>query len=186
MALMNTPTPRVWLATFVALVFTIGVLTGVVVERTWLRPAFIGGGGGPQGSGGPGGPGGPGRGGPGRGADGRGPEGRGPDGRGPGRGGQNFGPQPKQFVENLTKEVKLTDAQQAEIFKLLEAQETRLRAMQDDARATFIREQEALHEKIAALLTPEQATAFRAMAAQRTGRRGGGPGRGPGPPQGRD
>src|SRR6185436_5487770 len=115
MALMNSPTPRVWLATFVALVFTIGVLAGVVVERSWLHPAFVGGRGGPQRGGGPGGPGGPGRG-----QDGRGPEGRGgPGGRGGGRGGPMFGPPPQQYVEDLTKEVKLTDAQQAEVLKLL-------------------------------------------------------------------
>ena len=167
MSLMNTPTPRVWLATFVALVFSIGLLSGIVVERTWLHPAFTGGRGGPQRSGGPGGPGGPGR-------DGRG----GPLGRGGGRGGPLFGPPPQQYVEDLSKEVKLTDAQQAEVLKLLQAQETRLRTMQEDARSTFVREQEALHDKIAALLTPEQATAFRAWVTTRTGRRGG-----PGPPR---
>src|SRR5688572_2086851 len=160
---MNTPAPRVWLATFVALVFTIGLLTGMVVERTWPRPGFADGRGGPSRLGGPGGPGGPGRGGP----------GRGPDGRGLGRGGPMFGPPPQQYVEDLAKEVKLTDLQQAEVLKLLETQETRLRAMQEDARATFMREQEALHAKIAAVLTPEQATAFRAWVTTRTGRRGG-------------
>ena len=173
MPFLNTPTPRVWIATFVALVFTIGLLTGVVVERTWRHPAFTGGRGGPQRPGGPGGPGAPGRGGPGR-----GPDGRGPDGRGPGRGGPMFGPPPQQYVEDLSKEVKLTDAQQAEVLKLLEAQEVRLRAMQEDARTTFIREQEALHDKIAGVLTPEQATAFREWVTKRTGRRGG-PGQGP-------
>ena len=89
-----------------------------------------------------------------------------------------FGPPPQQYVEDLSKEVKLTDAQQAEVLKLLEAQEVRLRAMQEDARTTFIREQEALHDKIAGVLTPEQATAFREWVTKRTGRRGG-PGQGP-------
>jgi Spy/CpxP family protein refolding chaperone len=93
-----------------------------------------------------------------------------------------FGPPPQQYVEDLSKEVKLTDAQQAEVLKLLQAQETRLREMQDDARTTFIREQEALHDRIAAVLTPEQATAFRAWVTTRTGRRGG-PGPGQGPPR---
>jgi hypothetical protein len=171
MSLMNTPTPRVWLATFVGLVFTIGVLTGIVVDRSWLNPAFTGGRGGSPRLGGPGTPGGPGRGGPeGRGA-------RGPGG-GPGRGGPMFGPPPQQYVEELSKEVKLTDAQQAEVLKLLQTQEPRLRAMQEDARATFIREQEGLHDRIAALLTPEQAAAFRTWVTQRTGR-----GRGQGPPR---
>ena len=180
MPLMNTPTPRVWIATFVALVFAIGLLSGIVVERAWLHPAFVGGRGGPQR--GPGGPGGPGR--DGRGPDGRGPDGRGgPGGRGGGRGGPMFGPPPQQYVEDLSKEVKLTEAQQAEVLKLLEAQETRLRAMQEDARATFIREQEALHDTIASVLTPEQATAFRTWVTTRTGRRGGGPAPGPRPPR---
>jgi Spy/CpxP family protein refolding chaperone len=153
-------------------VFTIGVLAGIVVERSWLHPAFVGGRGGPR-FGGPGGPGDPGRG-----PDGR-PDGRGgPDGRnnrGQGRGGPMFGPPPQQFVEDLSKEVKLTDAQQAEVLKLLEAQETRLRSLQDESRKVFISEQEALQNKIAALLTPEQATAFREWSTKRIGRRGGPP-----------
>ena len=165
MSLMNPPTPRVWVATFVALVFTIGVLTGVVVERSWLHPSFVGGRGGPR----DGGAGGPGR--EGRGPDGRGPDGRG--GRGSGRGVPMFGPPPRQYVEDLAKEVKLTDTQQAEVLKLLQEQETRLRSMQEEARATFIREQEALHNKIAALLSPEQAATFRKWVTTRTGRRGG-------------
>ena len=87
-----------------------------------------------------------------------------------------FGPPPQQYVEELSKEVNLTDAQRAEVLNLLQAQETRLRKMQEDTRATFIREQEAVHDKIAAVLTPEQAAAFRAWVTTRTGRRGGGPG----------
>jgi Spy/CpxP family protein refolding chaperone len=174
MPLVNTPTPRVWLATFVALVFTIGVLAGIVVERSWLHPAFVGGRGGPR----FGGPGGPGE--PGRGPDGRGPDGRGgPDGRN-GRGGGRpmFGPPPQQYVEDLSKELKLTDPQKSEVLKLLEAQETRLRSLQEESRKVFISEQEALQNKIAALLTPEQATAFREWSGRRMGRRGG-PGAGP-------
>ena len=89
-----------------------------------------------------------------------------------------FGPPPQQYVEELSKEVKLTDSQQAAVLKLLETQEARLRTMQEAARATFIREQEALHNQIAAVLTPEQATAFRAWVTTRTGRRSG-----PGPPR---
>jgi hypothetical protein len=88
-----------------------------------------------------------------------------------------FGPPPQQYVEDLSREVKLTGAQQAEVLKLLQAEETRLRTMQEETRATFIREQQALHDKIAAALTPEQATAFRAWVLTRTGRRGGPPGR---------
>jgi Spy/CpxP family protein refolding chaperone len=174
-AVRNTPAPRVWLATFVALVFTIGLFTGVVVERTWLHSAFTGDRNEPSKAEGPSGQGEPGRGGAGRGSEGRGPAGRGAEGRGLGRGGPMFGPPPQQYVEDLSKEVHLTDAQQAEVLELLQAQETRLRAMQEDTRATFIREQEAVHDKIAAVLTPEQAAAFRAWVTTRTGRRGGGP-----------
>ncbi|HQX81359.1 MAG TPA: hypothetical protein PKW63_06345 [Vicinamibacterales bacterium] len=162
---MITPTPRVWIATFVGLVFTIGLLTGIVVERTWLRRAgssFQGRfGGGP---GGPGSPGGPSRGGPGSG------QGRG----GPGRGGSMFGAPSQQYVDDLSREVTLTDAQRAEVLTLLQAQETRLRTMQDDARKVFIQEQEGLHDKIAAVLSPAQAETFRKWVTTRTGRGRGG------------
>jgi hypothetical protein len=154
---------RLWLAAFVGLVFTIGVLVGVVVERSWLHPAFVGGrtgGPGMSKGGGPGGPGGPGRG-----------SGRGDRGGGPGRGGPMFGPPPQEYVTALTREVQLTETQQAEVLKLLEAQETRLRAMQEDARAVFIKEQEGLHDRIAASLTTEQAKAFREWVTKRTGLR---------------
>ena len=161
---MNAPSPRVWLATFVTLVFTIGLLAGVVLERTVLHPQ------GPRGQGvqgarGPGGPGG--QGGPGQGL---GSRGRG----GPGRGGPMFGPPPQQYVDDLGREVQLTDAQRTEILTLLQAQETRLQTMQEEARRVFIQEQEGLHERIAAVMTPEQAMAFRAWITRRTGMRGGG------------
>lgn len=163
MSLLKALSSRVWLATFVGLVFTIGLLTGVVVERTWMHRGFASGPGGQARSGGPDGPGGPGR------AIGRGPGGS-------GRGGPRFGPPPQQYVEDLARDVNLTEAQQAEVLTLLKAQEARLRTMQDEARAVFIREQEGLHDRIAAALTPEQATAFRAWVTTRTGRRGGGSG----------
>lgn len=162
---MNAPTPRVWIATFVTLVFTIGLLAGIVVERTVLHPrdgrgpGMLGSrgpdGGGPRGPGGPGSPGG--------------------RGRGTGRGGPMFGPPPQQYVEDLGREVQLSDAQRAEILTLLQAQETRLQGMQEEARRVFIEEQEGLHERIAAVMTPEQATTFRAWITRRTGLRGGGP-----------
>jgi hypothetical protein len=167
MSPVSSPTPRVWIATFVTLVFTIGVLAGIVIERAWLHRSFGPERGGPRftGQGGPGEPG-------------RGPGGRGPDARigsGRGRGGPMFGPPPQQYVEDLSREVKLTESQQAEVLKLLQAQEARLRSMQEEARNTFIREQEGLHDKIAAVLTPEQATAFRTWVTTRTGRGRGGP-----------
>lgn len=159
MPLMHSPTQRVWVATFIGLVFTIGILAGVVLERTWLHPSFVGDRVGPR-LVGPGGP---------RG----GPEGRGPGGRGTGRGGPMFGPPPQQYVEDLTREIKLTETQQAEVLKLLEAQEARLRTLQEESRKVFISEQQGLHDRIAALLTPEQAATFREWAQRRTGRRGG-------------
>lgn len=172
MPLLNAPTPRVWLATFVALVFSIGVLAGVVIERSWLHPSFTGRGG-PRFTGGPGGPGGP------AGSRPEGP-GRGP-GRGGGRGGPMFGPPPQQYVKDLAEEVKLTEAQQAEVLKLLEAQETRLRSLQEESRKIFISEQEQLHNRIAALLTPDQAAVFKTWVTSRMGRGRGGPG--PGQPR---
>jgi len=163
---VNAPSPRVWLATFVTLVFTIGLLAGIVVERTVLHqqgPRGLG----LQGSRGPGGPGGS----AGRGLGGPG----GVRGRGPGRGGPMFGPPPQQYVDDLGREVQLTDTQRADILTLLQAQETRLQQMQEDARRVFIQEQEGLHERIAAVMTPEQVTVFRAWITRRTGLRGGGP-----------
>jgi hypothetical protein len=162
---VNAPSPRVWLATFVTLVFTIGLLAGIVLERTVLREQGPRGPG-IQGSRGPGGSGG--QGGPGQGL---GSRGRG----GPGRGGPMFGPPPQQYVDDLSREVELTDTQRAEILTLLQAQETRLQTMQEEARRVFIQEQEGLHERIAAVMTPEQNTAFRAWITRRAGQRGGGP-----------
>lgn len=158
-----SPTPRVWIATFIGLVFTIGVLTGVVVERVWLNPGFTGGPGMQARGGGPGGPGGPGR--------------NGGPGRGPGRGGPVFGPPPQQYVTELSNQVQLTDTQRSAILSLLDAQEARLRTLQDDSRKVFLAEQQALHDKIAALLTPDQVTAFRAWVTTRMGQRGRGQGR---------
>jgi hypothetical protein len=54
-----TPSTRVWIGTFVALVFLIGGMAGVVVDRMWLLPARVPlglgpGGGSGRGGGGPG------------------------------------------------------------------------------------------------------------------------------------
>lgn len=152
---LTRSTPRVWIATFIALVFTIGVLTGVVVERAWLHQMFVRGPGSMIRGGGPGGPGR--NGGPGRGA-------------GVARGGPMFGPPPQQYVTDLSNQVQLTDNQRADILALLEAQEVRLRALQDEARKMFLAEQGALHDKIATLLTPDQARVFRAWVTTRMGR----------------
>ncbi len=82
-----------------------------------------------------------------------------------------FGPPPAMYVEDLNREVQLTDAQRDQILALLRAQEDRLREMQDEARRLFIAEQDGLHDRIAATLTPEQAQAFRAWVTRRTGLR---------------
>ena len=162
---MQSPSPRVWLVTFVTLVFTIGLLAGIVLERTVLHrsgPALRGSGPVAGGPGGPGGRGGPGRGGPG-----------GQSGRG--RGGPMFGPPPTQYVDDLSREVQLTDEQRTEILALLHTQEAHLQQMQEGARQVFIQEQSGLHDRIAAVLTPDQATAFRTWITRRTGQRGSGP-----------
>ncbi len=164
---MQSPSPRIWLVTFVTLVFTIGLLAGIVLERTVLHrsgPALRGESPVVGGPGGPGGRGGQGRGGPG-----------GQNGRGQGRGGPMFGPPPTQYVDDLSREVQLTDQQRTEILALLRTQEAHLQAMQQDARQVFIREQEGLHDRIAAVLTAEQASAFRTWITRRTGQRGSGP-----------
>ena len=159
---MKMPSPRVWLATFMTLVFTIGLLGGIVLERTVLNQS--GPGSRVQESRGPGG----------QGARGPGiPGARGPGGRG--RGGPMFGPPPAEYVDALGRAVDLTDAQRTEILTLLQAQETRLQQMQEDARRVFIQEQSDLHDRIAAVMTPDQATDFRAWVTERTGLRGRGP-----------
>lgn len=167
---MNPPTRTVWVATFVGLVFSIGLLAGIIVERKFLAepgPAFRGGPGqGPGSGGGPGSPGG-GRG-QGGGRRGGGPGGPGGPGGGPGRGG--FGAPPEVYVQELAREIALTEPQRAAILELLKAQEVRLRDQQEQARKTFASEQQALHDRIAAALSPEQATAFRTWVERRTGR----------------
>lgn len=86
-----------------------------------------------------------------------------------------FGPPPQQYVDQLHREVTLTDTQRADILRLLQEQEARLQQMQEEARRVFIEEQENLHDRIAGVMTPDQATAFRAWITRRTGVRGGGP-----------
>lgn len=71
--------------------------------------------------------------------------------------------------------MNLTEAQRIAILSLLQTQEAKLISMQEEARKVFIAEQAALHEKIAAVLTPEQAESFKTWVTRRTGR-----GRGPG------
>jgi hypothetical protein len=168
-----TVSPRVWLVTFVSLVFVIGVSAGVLVDRTWLihdgRPFRSG----------PGGPGGP---------DGRGPGGPG----GPGRGlPPLIGPSSDRLIEDLDNELHLTAEQRQKIQSILEAHRPQVRALQDDARKKFTDEQQKLQDEIAATLTKDQATHFLDLMARRPldpggpGRRGG-PRGGPGHRDGRE
>lgn len=158
--------PRTWLATFIALVFMIGLSAGVLVDRTLLddRPGVRSRGGeGRSGGGGGGGD----RGGP------------GPIGLyGP------LGPPPERFVADLARDLELSDEQRASILAILEEQRPRVQELQEQARAQFTAAQQALFDAIAAELTPEQATRFQERTArQREGGRGG---RGGGRDRGRD
>lgn len=75
-------------------------------------------------------------------------------------------------MNELNAQVELSEQQRADILALLQAQETRLGELQNQARQTFIEEQQALHDRIAALLTPAQAETFRTWVARRTGQNG--------------
>ena len=142
-----TISPRVWLATFVSLVFVIGVSAGVLVDREWLlgRPGI--------GRPGPGGRGGPG---------------------GPSPGGPLVGPPPERIVADLDAELHLSDAQRQQILTILDAHRPRVRALQDDARKKFSDEQRLLQDEIAKTLTADQAARFRELQARQPpgGRRG--------------
>ena len=148
-----TVTPRVWLATFVALVFMVGVSAGVWIERVWLddRPGFMRG---------PG---------PGPGREG----GRG--GRGPGG---PPGPPPERLVADLDRALDLSDAQENQIRQILESQRATIQQLQNESRERFTAMQRDLDAAIAAVLTPEQSAKFKDWASRersgppRGGRRG--------------
>lgn len=136
-----TVTPRVWLATFVALVFMVGVSAGVWIDRVWLddRPGFMRG---------PG---------PGPGREG----GRG--GRGPG---SPPGPPPERLVADLDRELDLSDAQENQIRQILEAQRATIQQLQNESRERFTAMQRELDTAIAAVLTPEQSAKFKDWASR--------------------
>jgi hypothetical protein len=160
-----TISPRVWLATFIALVLMIGVSAGVLIDRTFLLRGRDGGRfvqGGPNGPGDRGGRGGPG-----------------------GPGGQLVGPPPDRIVADLDAELHLSEAQRDQIRAILDAHRPRVRELQDAARKTFSDEQKLLQDEIAKALTADQATRFREMRARQPELGPGGPGggrRGPGGP----
>jgi hypothetical protein len=160
-----TPSPRIWIVTFAALVFLIGGLAGIVADRTWLLPNGV-----PRQTLGPG----PGAGG-----------GRGP---GPGRGGGPLVVQgPERVIADLNNELSLSADQQTAIRAILEAWRPRVQALQNTARAEFATAQQELHAEISKTLTPEQAARFREISSQLLlqGGRGPGGGAGLGPPPGR-
>jgi uncharacterized membrane protein len=176
-----TPSPRIWFATFAALVFLIGGLAGVVVDRQWLLPR-PGAGAAQQGQGlGPGrglGPGG----GLGAGA------GLGP-GAGLGRGGGPLLQGPERVISDLDSALTLTAEQKVAIRQLLADWRPRVQELQDNARNEFVAAQSALHEAISKILTPDQAKRFDEISAPLLqggrGPRGGGMGMGQGPGAGR-
>lgn len=153
-----TPSPRVWFATFVTLVFLIGGLAGVVVDRLWLTPRA-----GVQGE----------LFGWGRGS------GRGP---GPGRGPGQMAQSPERVIADLDQQLTLTTDQETAILKILEAWRPRVQAIQESTRTQFQEMQQQLREEIAGTLTPEQRERFQQMGpgALEGGRGpgGAGPGRG--------
>ena len=148
-----TPSPRVWLGTFLTLVFLIGAMTGVVIDRSWLlRPRD----GGPA-------------------AIGRGP---GMRGGGPGMQMQNA----ERVVSDLDDALTLTEEQESAILKILEGWRPRVQELQNTTRQQFIDMQQQLRQEIATTLTPEQRQRFERTAFIQLDRgpRGGGPeGRGP-------
>jgi hypothetical protein len=143
-----TVSPRIWLATFMALVFMIGVSAGVWIDRAWLddRPGF-------------------GRGagiGPGPGREGRG-------GRGPGG---PPGPPPERLVADLDRELDLTEAQEQQIRQLLDAQRVTIQQLQNESRERFTTMQRELDAAIVAVLTPGQAARFKDWTSRERGPRG--------------
>ena len=137
-----TPSPRIWFATFASLVFVIGGLAGVVVDRAWLLPG--GGNGRDIGMG-------PGRGmGPGGGA-----------GMGPGRAGGPLLQGPERVIADLDDELKLTADQKIAIRKILDEWRPRVQDLQNTARNEFVSVQEQLHAEIAKALTADQAKRFK-------------------------
>ena len=141
-----TVTPRIWLVTFIALVFMIGVSAGVWIDREWLddRPGFGRG------------PGGPGR------EGGRG--GRGPGGPG--------GPPPERLVADLDRELDLTEAQEQQIRQLLEAQGATIQKLQNESRERFTSMQRELDAAITKHLTPDQAAKFKDWTSRERSLRG--------------
>jgi hypothetical protein len=141
---MSDSRTRIWFASFVLVVFCLGLGAGVLIG-THMRP------GPPFRREGPfAGP-------------------PGPDG-GRGRG----GPPPELLLERLDAELQLSVDQEARIKTVLEARRERLDTLQRDVRDRFEHEQRELRDEIRAVLTPEQQPKFDKWIEQEgaRGRRG--------------
>jgi len=162
-----TPSPRVWIATTAALVFLIGALAGVVVDRTWLLPrddSRPGMGRGGMNGGGPG-------------------QGRGGGGAG---GGGPLVQNPAQVIADLDRALDLSADQEAAILKIIDAWRPRVQRLQETARGQYVSAQQQLLAEIEQTLTADQAKEFDAFSARLLeGGRGQRGGMGPGPGQGR-
>jgi len=147
---------KLWFATFSALVFSIGLFAGLVLDRTWLLP--------PPGM-----------------ADGPGP---GPGRRGPRGAAGSSADVATGVIERLDRDLHLDAKQKQDLRTLLETWDARIRASQDAVQQQFRSEQQKLREDVVKMLTAEQAARFEAIGGGRLlpaplGRGGrGGPGRG--------
>jgi hypothetical protein len=88
----------------------------------------------------------------------------GPGPFGPAGVGGPAGPPPDRLIGDLDRVLQLTADQKARIRDVLDAHLPRIQALQREARDQFVAEQNAVHADIAALLTPDQAVRFDAMA----------------------
>ncbi|TAK18812.1 MAG: hypothetical protein EPO35_00940 [Acidobacteria bacterium] len=150
---------HVWFAAFVLIVFAGGLAAGVALDRSVWRGgrAFAG----------PGAPGGGFRG---------GDRGQGGPSRGEGRG-TGDGPAAEMFVRELDNQLALTPEQEKQITDVINASRPQMRALQEEASKRFAAEQQALHDAIVKVLTPEQAKKFEEMPRGPFGFRRGGRGR---------
>ncbi len=103
------------------------------------------------------------------------PEQAGPPGMGMGV------PPPDRVVDDLDRELHLTDDQRARVMDVLDAHRPAVRKLQNEVRDQYNAEQASLQRDIEAVLTPDQVAAFKKLMAERPGSLGRPGGRGPGP-----
>jgi uncharacterized membrane protein len=137
---------RLWFATFVLVVFVLGGLSGVVLDRLWLIE---------------------------RGRAALGPGGL---GLGPGPGRRGGGPGPVAIegqIARLDRQLELTGAQRDQLRDILRRWNDRATELQRDARREFVEAQAALRADIEAILSADQVTRFRSLRGDAgPGRRG--------------